>query len=129
MKKCFLIDDDKIFNLISAKMISRSGWDVDVKTYLSAELALNDIKCLIETPELLPNIILLDVRMPDLDGMGFLEKLALLPQDFLSNLSIFMLSSSLDERDMNGALKFPNVKGFLNKPLSIDDLKGIIHQS
>ena len=40
-----------------------------------------------------------------------------------------MLSSSLDERDIQAANKYKVVKGFLNKPLSIFDLEEIILKS
>ena len=39
---------------------------------------------------------------------------------------LFMLSSSLDDRDVNKALSYPMVKGFLSKPLSEENLKSII---
>lgn len=129
MKKCYLIDDDKIFNLISSKMIERSGWDVEVSIFNNAEIALDTIFQNLNQTENLPNIILLDIRMPEMDGLSFLEKLSNVHSEFLNDLKVFMLSSSLDERDIQAANKYKVVKGFLNKPLSIFDLEEIISKS
>lgn len=129
MKKCYLIDDDKIFNLISSKMIERSGWDVAVSIFNNAEIALDTIFQNLNQTENLPDIILLDIRMPEMDGLSFLEKLSNVHSEFLNDLKVFMLSSSLDERDIQAANKYKVVKGFLNKPLSIFDLEEIILKS
>jgi CheY-like chemotaxis protein len=126
MDRCYLIDDDKIFNLISSKMIERSGWNCDVLVFNSAEIALNQLTQDLNNPELLPSLVLLDIRMPDMDGITFLQKLNELPSNLINNIKVFMLSSSLDERDMQVAQQFSMVKGFLSKPLSIADLNQII---
>jgi len=126
MDRCYLIDDDKIFNLISSKMIERSGWNCEVMAFNSAELALNQLTQDLNNPELLPSLILLDIRMPDMDGIAFLQKLNELQSNLIDNMKVYMLSSSLDERDIQVAKQFSMVKGFLSKPLSIADLNQII---
>lgn len=44
MKKCFLIDDDSVFNLISSKMILRTGIELETKTFVSAKEAVEEIR-------------------------------------------------------------------------------------
>ncbi len=126
MNRCYLIDDDKIFNLISSKMIERSGWECEVVVFNSAEIALQQLTQDLNHPELIPVLVLLDIRMPDMDGITFLQKLNELPAGLIESIKVFMLSSSLDERDMEMAKQFPMVKGFLSKPLSVADLNQII---
>jgi two-component system, chemotaxis family, chemotaxis protein CheY len=126
MNRCYLIDDDKIFNLISSKMIERSGWECEVVVFNSAEIALLQLTRDLNHPELIPVLVLLDIRMPDMDGITFLQKLNELPAALIESIKVFMLSSSLDERDIEMAKQFPMVKGFLSKPLSIADLNQII---
>jgi CheY-like chemotaxis protein len=65
--------------------------------------------------------------MPDMDGITFLHNLNEFPADLIESIKVFILSSSLDERDKEMANQFPMVKGFLSKPLSIADLNQIIH--
>ena len=127
MDRCYLIDDDKIFNLISSKMIERSGWECEVVVFNSAEIALKQLTQDLNHPELIPSLVLLDIRMPDMDGITFLQKLNELPENIINSIRVFMLSSSLDERDMQVAKQFSTVKGFLSKPLSISDLNQIIN--
>jgi CheY-like chemotaxis protein len=107
-------------------MIERSGWECEVVVFNSAEIALQQLTQDLNHPELIPVLVLLDIRMPDMDGITFLQKLNELPSALIESIKIFMLSSSLDERDMEMAKQFPMVKGFLSKPLSIADLNQII---
>ena len=68
MQHCYLIDDEPIFNLISSKIISRSGWNGDVRVFISAKSALEEIKVHITQQGFLPDLIFLDIRMPEMDG-------------------------------------------------------------
>lgn len=127
MKQCFLIDDEPIFNLISSKVISRSGWNGEVRVFISAKSAFEEITKLIIGGVDLPDLIFLDIRMPDMDGFAFLEELKTLPEEPVNTMSIYMLTSSLDQRDIVRSRFFPNVKGFLSKPLDALTVKDIFH--
>jgi CheY-like chemotaxis protein len=71
-------------------------------------------------------IVLLDLNMPILDGWGFLEQIE--KSDFynLHQLSIYIVSSSIDESDISKASQYGFVKNFLHKPLSREDLNTVI---
>lgn len=127
MKQCFLIDDEPIFNLISSKVISRSGWNGEVRVFISAKSAFEEITKLIIGGVDLPDLIFLDIRMPDMDGFAFLEELKTLPEEPVNKIAIYMLTSSLDQRDIVRSRFFPNVKGFLSKPLDALTVKDIFH--
>lgn len=127
MKQCFLIDDEPIFNLISSKVISRSGWEGDVRIFISAKSALDVITRQITDGGDLPDLIFLDIRMPDMDGFAFLEELKTLPEEPIAKISIYMLTSSLDQRDIVRSKFFHSVKGFLSKPLDALTVKDIFH--
>lgn len=124
--RCYLIDDDKIFHLLSQKMLQRSGIDVKVNAFLSAETALEALKQSAITYNDLPEIILLDIRMPKMDGFEFLDEYLQLPNDVLSKVRIFMLTSSIDERDVEKAKTYSCIKGFFNKPLSQEAITTIL---
>lgn len=67
MKKILVIDDDETFQkAISAKL--------ELLTY-SVILASDGEEGLLKTLSEKPDLILLDIKMPKLDGIGFLKKL------------------------------------------------------
>ena len=117
MKKCFLIDDDAVFNLISSKMILRTGMELETKTFVSAKLAIEEIREMSNQKEISPLCIFLDIRMPDMDGFSFLNELKKMPLQLQKMLHVYILSSSLDQRDIVRSMSFELVKGFLTKPL------------
>jgi two-component system chemotaxis response regulator CheY len=127
MQYCYLIDDESIFNLISSKIISRSGWQGEVRVFISARTALEEIKMHIANEGNLPDFIFLDIRMPEMDGFQFLEELINLPKEPLKFIRVFMLSSSLDQKEIIRSKQFPMVKGFLSKPMDIQTIKDIFY--
>jgi CheY-like chemotaxis protein len=127
MQYCYLIDDESIFNLISSKIISRSGWQGEVRVFISARTALEEIKMHIANEGNLPDFIFLDIRMPEMDGFQFLEELINLPKEPLKFIRVFMLSSSLDQKEIIRSKQFTMVKGFLSKPMDIQTIKDIFY--
>ncbi len=114
-----LIDDDDIFNYLTHRVLKISDIAGKITTFSSAKDAL---AYLAESKENCSDIILLDIRMPEMDGFEFLENFIGLP---CPGTNIFMLSSSLDEKDKEKASTFPQVKGFLSKPLTGDKVNEI----
>ena len=76
-----------------------------------------------DSPDLLPEIILLDINMPRMNGFEFLERLANLHLCAKISCCIVMLTSSNNPRDHKRAEEDPIVKEFLNKPLQKTDLE------
>ncbi len=95
--------------------------------YKSAEEALDWLKTShIDTP---PDIIFLDLNMPEIDGFSFLKDFLNLPDKVKSKSKIVVLTSSNNAKDRETAFSFKNVIQFITKPLKqadIEDLKRII---
>jgi CheY-like chemotaxis protein len=113
-----LIDDDPISNLnckLTIEMILGSG---DITTFDSAKVALSELQASFpkqtggET-----TVILLDLNMPGMSGWEFLERFDELPEEIKQAVKIYILSSSLDERDRKRSYANKNVVDFLVKPL------------
>ena len=64
-----------------------------------------------------PNIILLDLNMPQMNGLEFLKEIR--NDDELKSISVFIMTTSNDERDRVEAYKF-NVAGYILKPVSFE---------
>jgi len=72
-------------------------------------------------------IILLDIKMPKMDGFEFLKHFDALPEDLKKKTQIFMLSSTLDPDDLKRANENCYVKKLFTKPLSVIQFKEVIN--
>lgn len=120
----FLIDDSKIDLFITKKFLQRHRVSDAIRLFESPLEAL----IAIESKEDLPDIILLDIKMPELDGFEFVDKIASVYAASPKEFKVIMLSSTLDFRDEERALSHPVVFRLLEKPLNMDDLQVILHQ-
>lgn len=125
-KRVMVIDDTKIDLYIATHVLKKNKFTEEIMEYDMATKAIEYLEQNQDKPELLPEVILLDIRMPEMDGFQFLERLSLLPQSLKQSCCIVMLSSSLDPEDLDRAESNPVVKKFLNKPLKKENFEEII---
>ncbi|MEM9674463.1 MAG: response regulator [Cyclobacteriaceae bacterium] len=119
--RVFIIDDNQIDLLISRKLLLKNKADLEVQEYVQAQQALSDIT---ERRSDNPDVILLDLNMPEMDGWEFLE--ALKGAEVQSNLKVYVLTSSLDDRDRTKAKDYEVVAGYLTKPLNDVAIQNIL---
>jgi CheY-like chemotaxis protein len=116
MVKIVLIDDDPISTFVTEKLISKNiKVPHKIFKFQSATKALQDIY-LID-----PNYLFLDLNMPEMTGWDFLEEFR--PKEIKPE--IYILSSSVDERDIVKATNYAVVKKYLSKPLVKKYIKNI----
>lgn len=125
----WLIDDDEINNFLGSTIIKKSGLCDNVITFQEAQDGLDKFGELLNGDKgQLPDLIFLDVNMPIMDGWDFLEEFDKFPSDYGKEISLYMLSSSVFERDIEKAEQFPMVKEFISKPLTIEIIQSIRDQ-
>jgi two-component SAPR family response regulator len=73
-------------------------------------------------PEMLPDIIFVDLNMPHINGWQFLEEFQLLRSSLKKAIDIYVISSSIDPRDIRLAGKYRFVKSYIVKPITKDKL-------
>jgi response regulator RpfG family c-di-GMP phosphodiesterase len=116
-----LIDDSAFDLFIYEKLLQKSGLTRSIKTFNSAREALH---YLIAEEERLPDtLILLDLQMPDMNGFEFVDSYDHVSDTLKSKVKIYMLSSTIDSRDIDRAKSSPNIIDLLSKPLDIPVLK------
>jgi CheY-like chemotaxis protein len=121
-----IIDDNELDNFINKKLIESEHFAAEVQTYLSAAEALATLKQNEKNPDLLPEIIFLDIIMPGIDGFGFLDEYAKFSEALHKKCRIIMLSTTESFTELNRANQNKFVRKFLNKPLS-PAMLGAIH--
>lgn len=117
-----IVEDNPIDVFINTRVIQQSGLSKEVMAMQSAREALEFLKQQAVDSEL-PDVIFLDIRMPDLDGFTFLEEFSELPQRVLELCKIVMLSSTIDPLELEKARNSPFVLAFIPKPLTRDKVK------
>jgi len=118
-KAVLLVDDNPIDLMINEKTLQRYKPELIIFKASGAEEALK----MIQSKECEPDCILLDIKMPIMDGFEFLE--ALEQSSVEVNFEIHMLSSSIDPSDLRLAEESPIVKTYIEKPLAVDKLNRI----
>ena len=110
--KIFLIDDNKIDLLISHKLLLKYDPTIKIKEFSQAQEAVTVLQQGEE--EIIPDLILLDLNMPGMNGWEFLEAI----KDVDHRPVVYILTSSLDERDKSMSAQYDIVMGYITKPLN-----------
>ena len=116
MIKIVLIDDDPISAFVTEKLIAKNL--TIPYTLFKFESAIRALK---EIGQINPNYLFLDLNMPEMTGWDFLEEL----EATNNHAEIYILSSSVDERDIKKARSYSLVKKYLSKPLVRNYIKTI----
>ena len=119
--KYLIVDDSDIVIFLHTEMLSYTNLTKTPLTALNGESALEKLTNLKGSD--IAYLVLLDINMPVMDGWQFLEEIQL--DKALPTIFVIMVTSSIDSIDKAKALKFPQVIGFFEKPLSEENCKQI----
>ena len=125
-KTVLLIDDNFVDLKINSKIIKLSNLFDEIITCQSGEEGLAYLSKVVKNDGKLPELILLDIQMPDMDGFEFLELYRKLPKKTADNCLIAMLSSTLDFGDIRKAEASLHVIELLKKPLFPTELEDLL---
>jgi CheY-like chemotaxis protein len=123
-----LIDDDEIFQFIMKNTIAEISPDIDIKFFSDGEKGIEFLKQNLGAAINLPDIILLDVNMPFMDGWEFLNEYNSLQKEIKKEINIYLLTSSNNPQDIAKAQEISTLSGYLVKPISKDGIKSLIRQ-
>jgi CheY-like chemotaxis protein len=126
-KNILLVDDDKIFNFLSEKTITSLGLANEISFASNGQQALELLEMYKSGKMHMPDIIFLDLDMPIMNGYEFLEEFARIDLPNKNAITIVVLTSSADPRDL-ARTKELGIKYYYNKPLSREEIKKLIGQ-
>lgn len=117
MQNFLLVDDDEIFHLLGIRTLQRAGLtDNQIQTALNGRQALE----IFNNPgSKLPDVILLDLNMPVMNGFEFLEVFGKLSEEKRNDAKVVVLTSSYNPVDIERAMKLGATQ-YLTKPLTED---------
>lgn len=127
MKKvdlAYIIDDDEIIIYLTDKLIRKGNFCERVQTFTGAEDALETLKQAIASGEDIPEVILFDLNMPNMNGWEFIEEFKKLK--FEKEIPTFVFTSSIDPSDKQRSYQYPEIRDFITKPLTVHKLDKIL---
>ena len=120
-----LVDDDDIFNMLHGEVLKRLIPGVRIDVFKSGQELLHYLE---QDSDKTFDLLFLDIRMPVMGGFEVLDAMATMNAERFSHSRIYVLSSTLDDRDLQRAKETPLVTDFIGKPMSFDTLRSILGQ-
>ncbi|MDB9754740.1 response regulator [Winogradskyella sp.] len=119
-----IIDDDPIFVFGAKRMMELVDFCESFMLFKNGREALNTLAPLLISGNDIPELILLDINMPIMDGWQFLDEFTQIETHKL--ITIYIVSSSIDPADMNRVDKYKSVTNYIIKPISMEVLRQIM---
>lgn len=129
MKKieiCCIIDDDPIFIYGTKRIMKEVDFSQEILVYNNGEEAIDGLTEISKLGEPMPEVIFLDLNMPIMNGWEFLEEFEKLPNHNKQKTIIYIISSSVDPRDLERVKNYKQVNNYILKPITPNDLETII---
>lgn len=121
-----LVDDDRVYQFTTERMLKRLDEHVHFQWFKDGEEAIVFINEHATDPNVLPDVLILDINMPYMDGWQFLDVFENALPVLSKHIDIFMISSSADERDKIRARQYTCVTDYFEKPITTDLLRELL---
>lgn len=121
-----IIDDDSLYTYNAKKILKESPVFNDYIIFNDAESAIEHFKTVsINDSTKIPDVLFLDINMPIMDGWDFIDEFSKLKPSLKKNVTIYMVSSSINPADINRAKELSDVAQYIVKPINVEQFEKI----
>lgn len=121
-----VIDDDEFYVFGVKRMMQIVDFCKTVMVFENGEDALKYLSPIVRDSKALPDVILLDINMPIMNGWEFLDEFTKIETEESKKITIYLVSSSIATEDLEKAKKYESVSNYIVKPITADLLKSIM---
>ena len=126
IKSTCIIDDDPIFIYGTKRIMKEVDFSDSILVYENGQEAIEGLIALNDSGEALPSVIFLDLNMPIMNGWEFLDQFIQIPNHNIENIVVYIISSSIDPRDLERVKNYRIVSNYILKPITPEDLEGVL---
>ncbi|MFK7785726.1 MAG: response regulator [Crocinitomicaceae bacterium] len=116
LKHLLLVDDDPTTNFFNQHLIGKMNIFSEIHVAENGQMALERIEQLQKRGEA-PDMILLDINMPIMNGFEFLDHYQKLNDQVKSSVVVCMLTTSLAKEDLERSKEYNVLSDYIDKPL------------
>lgn len=122
-----LVDDDDTFHYLLRFSIRQTGKTVNLLQFYNGRETLEYLRKHAGDVAQLPDVLFLDLNMPDMDGWSFLDEFDTIKEPITKKkITIYIVTSSIDQNDIERASEKLSVRNFITKPIAFDQLNTIL---
>ncbi|MFC4095038.1 response regulator [Euzebyella saccharophila] len=123
-----IIDDDDIYQYTMSAALDSINSVNRIQVFLDGAEAMDFFLDNINNTEELPDVIFLDINMPIMDGFEFMEEYVKIKPKVGKRITIYMVSSSMDPKDVERSRKISEISDYIVKPIRETQLRTIIER-
>lgn len=121
-----IIDDDPIIIYGSKRIMKELDFSSDILVFSNGKEAIDSFITMNDEGRQIPELIFLDLNMPVMNGWDFLENFMKLPPEAIEQVSVYIISSSIDPMDLERVRDYPVVNDYILKPLKSRDVQAVV---
>jgi len=122
----YVVDDDDIYQYAIKRKILKRKLSAEVNTFKNGQDAIKYLSEVVGRGEPLPDMILLDLNMPIMDGWDFLDEYVQISPKITKKILLYVVSSSVQSSDIDRAKSICGVTDYIVKPIDDQQLDEIL---
>jgi CheY-like chemotaxis protein len=128
LNKVLLIDDSEATNYMNCYFFEKLGVCNEIHTALNGQKGLDYLDAIPKEKwnTDVPDLIMLDIKMPVMDGFDFLDEYEKFPLEMRASIVTVLLTTSMSIEDRDRAQEYESVRSFMNKPLTVQQLREML---